>query len=154
MRIAIIGTGVSGLVTAPAPAWFRASDYLGEGETDIRDAVGAAAEQLTGRSPKGPIRMLTHLRYLGFAMNPVTFYYCFREDGESLDLILAEITNTPWKERHVYALQADQANGSPARRPHRFAKAFHICQWSRSTPGDSASQARGFWCTWRIRRRA
>ena len=111
---------------APAPAWFRASDYLGRGETDVRDAVLAEAERLTGRRPKGPIRMLTHLRYLGFAMNPVTFYYCFREDGESLDLILAEITNTPWKERHVYALQADQENGSPARRPHRFAKAFHI----------------------------
>ena len=111
---------------ATAPAWFRASDYLGRGETDVRDAVLAEAERLTGRRPKGPIRMLTHLRYLGFAMNPVSFYYCFHEDGESLDVILAEITNTPWKERHVYALQADEASGSPARHPHRFAKAFHI----------------------------
>ena len=41
------------------------------------DAVLAEAERLTGRRPKGPIRMLTHLRYLGFAMNPVSFYYCF-----------------------------------------------------------------------------
>jgi DUF1365 family protein len=111
---------------APAPAWFRAGDYLGQGETDLRDAVVSEAERLTGRRPKGPIRMLTHLRYLGFAMNPVTFYYCFNEDGESLDVILTEITNTPWKERHVYALQADEESGSPARRPHRFAKAFHI----------------------------
>ena len=128
----------------PAPAWFRASDYLGQGETDIGDAVRAEAERLTGRRPRGPIRMLTHLRYLGFAMNPVTFYYCFREDGESLDVILAEITNTPWKERHVYALRADEASGSPARRPHRFAKAFHISPfmpmaqeytWRLSEPG-------------------
>ena len=112
--------------TAPAPAWFRARDYLGQGQTDLRDAVLSEAERLTGRRPTGPIRVLTHLRYFGFTMNPVSFYYCFKEDGTSLDLILAEITNTPWKERHVYALQADTQAESPAAQPHRFDKAFHI----------------------------
>ena len=154
---------------APAPAWFRASDYLGQGKTDIHDAVVAEAERLTGRRPKGPIRMLTHLRYLGLATNPVTFYYCFHEDGESLDVILAEITNTPWKERHVYALQADEARGSPAHSPHRFAKAFHISPfmpieqeytWRFSDPGsrlvvhmeNKETEAKVFDATLRLRR--
>ena len=31
--------------------------------------------------PAGPIRLLTHLRYFGYCMNPVSFYYCFDADG-------------------------------------------------------------------------
>jgi len=111
---------------APSPAWFRASDYLGEGRADLDESVRAEAERLTGHRPLGPIRMLTHLRYMGFVMNPVTFYYCFHPGGERLDVILAEITNTPWKERHVYALEAAEYGASPARHTRRFGKAFHI----------------------------
>ena len=60
----------------------------------------------TGHVPRGPIRLLTHLRYFGVAFNPVSFYYCYAEDGVTLEAILAEITNTPWKERHAYVLAA------------------------------------------------
>ena len=148
----------------PAFAWFRAADYLGCGETDLAEAVRTEAERLTGRRPTGPIRMLTHLRYMGFVMNPVTFYYCFRGDGVgdgggaevggglevggSLQVILAEITNTPWKERHVYALRAAEPAGTPARQSHRFDKAFHVSPfmpmaqeyvWHFSEPGDLLS---------------
>jgi len=129
----------------PAPAWFRVSDYLGQGQADLEESVRAEAERLTGRRPSGPIRMLTHLRYMGFVMNPVTFYYCFDRDGEDLDVILAEITNTPWKERHVYALQAAELSDSPAAHTRRFGKAFHVSPfmsmaqeyaWRFSTPED------------------
>jgi DUF1365 family protein len=37
-------------------------------------------------------------------MNPVTFYYCFDRDNTQVETIVAEITNTPWKERHAYVL--------------------------------------------------
>jgi DUF1365 family protein len=37
-------------------------------------------------------------------MNPVSFYYCFDAAGARLETIVAEITNTPWKERHQYVL--------------------------------------------------
>lgn len=110
----------------PAPAWFRAADYLGRGNTGLAEAVRSEAETLTGHRPAGPIGVLTHLRYLGFIMNPVTFYYCFGENGEELEVILAEITNTPWKERHVYALRGAENEESPTGQPHRFGKAFHI----------------------------
>ena len=113
-------------VRAPAPAWFRRADYLGGSNTDLSEAVRGEAMRLTGHRPGGPIRMLTHLRYFGFVMNPVTFYYCFAEDGEVVDVILAEITNTPWNERHTYALRSEQAGGGATGRTHRFAKAFHV----------------------------
>ncbi len=122
----------------PAPAWFRRADYLGDPGRPLDAEVRREAERLTGRRPAGPIRMLTHLRYFGYVMNPVTFYYCFGEGGEHVETILAEITNTPWSERHTYGLTSadpacdpagdpagDPAHG-PCDRQHRFEKAFHI----------------------------
>jgi hypothetical protein len=50
------------------------------------------------------VRLLTHLRYFGCSMNPVSFYYCFDKTGDVLQTIVAEITNTPWGERHQYVL--------------------------------------------------
>jgi DUF1365 family protein len=55
------------------------------------------------------VRLLTHVRYAGYVFNPVSFYYCFGADGTSLECLVAEITNTPWGERHVYALPVEQA---------------------------------------------
>ena len=37
-------------------------------------------------------------------MNPVSFYYCFDEADESVQAIVAEVNNTPWRERHCYVL--------------------------------------------------
>lgn len=128
-----------------APAWFRRADYLGNSEVDLAEAVRAEAERLTGSRPTGPIRMLTHLRYFGVVMNPVTFYYCFRPDSDEVETILAEITNTPWGERHTYALQAHSSPEGPCGHPYRFAKAFHISpfmemqqeyEWRFSAPED------------------
>ena len=128
-----------------APAWFRRADYLGEPGEPLVDAVRAEAERHTGSRPEGPVRVLTHLRYFGYVMNPVTFYYCFAPDGERVETILAEITNTPWNERHTYALGPAPEDDTPTGHPHRFAKAFHISpfldmdhtyEWRFSAPED------------------
>jgi hypothetical protein len=34
----------------------------------------------------------------------VSFYYCFAPDGRTLETIVAEVSNTPWGERHMYVL--------------------------------------------------
>ena len=113
-------------VTRPAPARFDRADYLGSPEVELAEAVRREAVRLTGRRPTGPIRMLTHLRYFGFVMNPVTFYYCFAPDGGRIETILAEITNTPWNERHTYALSAAGSRAGVCDTPHRFSKSFHV----------------------------
>ena len=127
----------------PAPAWFRRADYLGDPATPLADAVRDEAERLTGVRPAGAIRVLTHLRYLGYAMNPVTLYYCFAAGGGAVETILAEITNTPWRERHVYALGPD-LEAVAGRHRRRFQKAFHVSpfmpmeqryDWRFTTPG-------------------
>ena len=72
----------------------------------VRDLVEAAHR---AHGPRAPIRLLTHLRYFGYCMNPVSFYYCFNSAGDGLETIVAEITNTPWKERHQYVLPVADA---------------------------------------------
>jgi uncharacterized protein len=113
----------------PALAWFKRSDYLGGGALPLDAAVRDLVATRTGERPAGPIRLLTHLRYFGYCMNPVSFYYCFNEAGDRLQAIVAEITNTPWGERHQYVLRAD-AEGvhSVSGRLQHFEldKTFHV----------------------------
>ena len=79
-----------------------------------------------GRRPQGPIRLLTHLRTFGHCFNPVSFYFCYEPDGAQLDCIVAEITNTPWKERHSYVLDARVARREGQALCWDFPKAFHV----------------------------
>jgi DUF1365 family protein len=108
-------------------AAFHRSDYLGDPALDLREAVRRRFEEVAGRRPRGPIRLLTHLRYFGYCFNPVSFYYCFAEDGQTLEGVVAEITNTPWKERHSYVLPVEAAQRDAAGQLRwRFDKAFHV----------------------------
>jgi DUF1365 family protein len=108
----------------PALAWFKRSDYLGPAALPLDAAVRELVAARTGTRPTGPIRLLTHLRYFGYCMNPVSFYYCFNDAGDRVHTIVAEITNTPWKERHQYVLSVDAA---PSRLKHfDFDKGFHV----------------------------
>ena len=105
----------------PAPAWFRRADYLGDPRVPLADAVRDLVEERTGQRPAGPIRLLTHLRTFGYVFNPVSFYYCFDAEDRNVETAVAEVTNTPWNERHAYVLP--QRNGV---RRHRFRKEFHV----------------------------
>jgi DUF1365 family protein len=115
-------------------AAFHREDFLGDPSVPLDEAVRRRYAEVTGHRPEGPIRLLTHLRYFGYSFNPVSFYYCFKADGETLDGIVAEITNTPWKERHSYVLPlGDAAAGADDAGPAcagqwrwRFDKRFHV----------------------------
>ncbi|HET9094185.1 MAG TPA: DUF1365 domain-containing protein [Solirubrobacteraceae bacterium] len=89
---------------SPGALRFRRSDYHGDPRTDLSTAVRDTVERQLGVRPAGPIRLLTTLRSFGVCFNPVSFYYCFDDGGKQLVAVLAEVTNTPWGERHAYAL--------------------------------------------------
>ncbi|MEO6689074.1 MAG: DUF1365 domain-containing protein [Dokdonella sp.] len=127
-------------------AEFRRGDYFGDPAQSLDDAVRDRVALETGQRPNGPIRLLTHLRYFGLAFNPVSFYYCYAEDGVTLQAILAEITNTPWKERHAYVLAVGQASRKGRTFHWDFRKAFHVSPfvpmqrdyaWSFSVPAEN-----------------
>ncbi|MEO8849019.1 MAG: DUF1365 domain-containing protein [Casimicrobiaceae bacterium] len=109
-----------------AIARLRRADYLGDPDVPLDEAVRQRVFAETGTRPRGPIRMLTHLRYFGVCFNPVTFYYVFDEDGTHVETIVAEITNTPWNERHAYVLTDALNEAEGARKRYRFGKAFHV----------------------------
>lgn len=109
----------------PAPIRFRRADHLGDPAQPLDEAVRDRVEEHTGRRPSGPVRLLTQPRSFGYGFNPVSFFYCFAEDGRSLDALLAEVTNIPWRERHCYVLAPDgSANRDGLRRC--TPKAFHV----------------------------
>lgn len=105
----------------PALARFRREDYYGDPSRPLDGAIRDLVKQQTGTRPAGPIRLLTHLRYFGHCFNPVSFYYCFDAADSRVETIVAEITNTPWGERHAYVLPATD----PALH-FRFEKDFHV----------------------------
>jgi DUF1365 family protein len=109
--------------TRPALAWLCRADYIGDPALSIDEAVRAHVGTHLGERPSGPIRMLTHLRYWGMCFNPVTFYYCFDPSGSVVETIVAEITNTPWNDRHAYILHSSRGCDGIC---HRFNKNFHV----------------------------
>ena len=132
----------------PALAWLRRADYLGDPRVPLDEAVRARVAQATGLRPAGPIRMLTHLRTFGLSFNPVTFYYVFDPADTRVETIVAEVTNTPWNERHAYVLADGNNEGRGATRRHRLAKRFHVSpfmpmdiayDWRFSAPGETLS---------------
>jgi DUF1365 family protein len=110
----------------PNVARFKRSDYLGDSTVPLAESVRDLVERRTGERPGGPIRLLTHLRYFGYCFNPVSFYYCFDRRDEHVETIVAEITNTPWKERHAYVLDERRNDGNRRRKRFRFRKSFHV----------------------------
>jgi len=110
----------------PALAWLRRSDYLGDARLPLDEAVRNEVERATGTRPAGPVRLLTHLRTFGHCFNPVSFYYCYDTTGQRIETVVAEITNTPWKERHAYVLPAHMNEGSGSTLRFRFGKSFHV----------------------------
>lgn len=118
----------------PGTLRFRRRDYLGDPSTPLDTAVRDRVAALTGRRPVGPVRMLTQLRSFGVCLNPVSFYYCLAPDGRALDCVLAEVTNTPWGERHAYVIP-----GGPRLAAGEFAKALHVSPFQ---PMDRVYRAR------------
>lgn len=106
----------------PGLVRFRRGDYLGDPQIGLADAVRMLLERRTGSVPAGPIRLLAHMRTFGHCFNPVSFYYCFSAQ-ERLDAVVAEVTNTPWGERHAYVLGR---TGEGPILTAGFAKALHV----------------------------
>ena len=117
---------LGGRLVSPRPGLvrFRRRDYLGDPAVPLDCAVRELVSERTGERPAGPIRLLTHPRSFGHCFNPVSFYYCFDAAGERLEAVVAEVTNTPWGERHAYVMGAGRASVSVLNA--QFEKAMHV----------------------------
>jgi len=89
-------------------AVFDDRDHLGDPSASLRQRVLADARSNGVDAPDGPILLLTHLRYLGYCFNPVSFFYLF-DRAWTLRLVLAEVNNT-FGGSHTYWLRPDGAS--------------------------------------------
>lgn len=107
-----------------ALARFRREDHFGNPQISLDESVRELVTLSKRPRPEGPIRILTHLRYFGFVMNPVSFYYCFDRNSEKVETVVAEVHNTPWGEQHCYVLDANQFCVKSDNQPTE--KQFHV----------------------------
>lgn len=100
--------------------WDR--DYMGPGDGSLREKLD---RWLAARGRPAPARvfLLTHLRVLGYAFNPVSYYYAFDEGGR-FAFAVAEINNT-FGEAFAYLLERPPGDSGETLAA-RFPKAFHI----------------------------
>ncbi len=108
----------------PGLVRFDRRDYLGDPGVPLDRVVRDLVRDQTGARPTGPIRVLTHLRSFGHCFNPVSFYYCLDPGGARVQALVAEVTNTPWGERHAYVLGGEQERSAVL--DARFDKALHV----------------------------
>jgi DUF1365 family protein len=147
---------------------FERADYLGDPTKPLDQAVRGLVEDRTGARPQGPIRLLTQLRSFGHCFNPVSFYYCFDPAGERVQEVVAEVTNTPWGERHSYVIEREGPGsvlkGESDKLLHvsPFMGMEHQYDWRVADPGETLSVhiesqkdgERAFDATLSLRRRA
>lgn len=147
------------------PVRYKRSDFYEPQGGDLKQAVVNRVQVDFHRYGLAEVEikrvvLLTHLRYFNFTFNPVSFYYCY-DAHDQLVAIQAEITNTPWKERHSYVLPVSEcARGSTrgeiayeafaaskqTKHAFRFEKEFHVSpfnpmnmfyRWVFSSPNES-----------------
>jgi DUF1365 family protein len=114
---------------------------------DLPNRVREFVKRETNGKEVKSINILTHLTYFGYCFNPVTFYY-LNYSNHDLDavtetesnkiklngseMMIAEVSNTPWIEQHSYMLD-ESVNKVEVKRSHEkgtfeatWFKVFHV----------------------------
>ena len=101
---------------------FRRRDRGDRSGFDLRTQVENAMRAAGVTPDGGSIRLLTMPRLLGWAFNPLSTFFCYRNDG-ALAAILWEVDNT-FGERHAYMIPVDAGQGGEIEQ--RCDKAFYV----------------------------
>ncbi len=120
-------------------------DHLKHMSGSLDGGTRDLVESRTGVRPRGPIRLLTQLRYFGYYLSPLNLYFCFDADGREVEAVVAEVNNTPWGEQHCYVLWEGNRASVDAGLRFVHEKAFHVSpfmdmdshyNWKLSEPGE------------------
>lgn len=121
---------------------FKRSDYLGDHTEKLEHSV---LEKMNALHPHdnetldGDVFMLGQVRTLGLYFSPVNFYYLRNNEGVFTH-ILAEVSNTPWNERHHYLVDLNKQEDTDKK---FFVSPFNpmdmIYQWNIKPPDKHLS---------------
>lgn len=105
-------------------ASFEERDHFGDPRLSLRERLAQDARVHDVPLPDGPVFLLTHLRYLGYCFNPISFYYCYDRSGH-LDTILAEVNST-FGDRRNYWLGGGNRQAPANSLRYRCPKTMHV----------------------------
>lgn len=100
-----------------APMSFRCTDYLNKKVSLSKQDVWQKVLALGGKTLAGRVLFVGQLRCFGLYFSPINLYYCY-DQSDQLRYLLAEVSNTPWNERHYYLIEIAEKMISE--------KAFHV----------------------------
>ena len=83
------------------PLRFKEKDYLTGDLSPLSQRIKRKVHSLKGHSDISKIIMLVQVRCFGIYFSPANFYFCYDNNNECTQM-LAEVSNTPWNERHYY----------------------------------------------------
>ncbi len=96
---------------------FKRNDYLGDENSDLETSVIKRMNELSNEPLDGDIFLLGQVRTLGMYFSPVNFYF-LRDATGVYTHMLAEVSNTPWNQRHHYLVNLSKQENSQ--------KDFHV----------------------------
>ena len=105
------------LSSIPAKGWLWSKARFAA----LTQAVRQKVQELGCTQAVTKVCMMSPLANWGYYFSPLTLYYCF-DDKKQLVALLAEVSNTPWNERHYYLVPVDSAGKSH----YQHDKAFHV----------------------------
>ena len=115
--------------TRSAMARFSPSDHFGDASKSLQQNVDQLLSDSNADDHQRPssICLLTQLLHFGYGFNPLSLFYCYGAQQE-LQTVIAEVSNTPWKERHCYVLTPDSESENNANDLFevRNNKQFHV----------------------------
>ncbi len=104
------------------PVRFYEKDYIQSEPGTLKQRIHTKVQNLGGQWDGTKVLMIAQCRCLGIYFSPINFYYCF-DKNNTCNLMLAEVSNTPWNERHYYLVDMDpQKQGDK----NITEKAFHV----------------------------
>lgn len=96
---------------------FQQKDYIPSEPGEIMQRIAAKVSKLGGQWDGHRALMLVQCRSLGIYFSPINLYYCYDRHNHCR-WMLAEVSNTPWNQRHYYLV--------PMGEVYEQEKAFHV----------------------------
>ena len=89
------------------PLRFVDKDYIRSEPNDLPQRIRNKVKSLEGHEDISRVLMLAQVRCFGLYFSPVNFYFCY-DVNDVCTQMLAEVSNTPWNERHYYLVDLSE----------------------------------------------
>ncbi|WP_144213411.1 DUF1365 domain-containing protein [Shewanella donghaensis] len=102
-------------INSKAPVDQKVNDKVSRHQA-LKQRVLWAIEKLGAEIECDRVVFAGQVRHFGFYFSPVNFYFCYQ--GDEAVYMLAEVSNTPWDQRHCYLVNLNETTTTD--------KVFHV----------------------------